>query len=365
MARHQSELCSVYIIKYAKADSILFDCFNKSNFHLLFSFFLALLPAPQFHLGKYHFNSLLRHWLDRFQYFGNYLCFAEPFVSHHISLRTALFQERLVSNDVLVKFVQIAIDSCCAIQDRLNLERKPVCVQQLISAIEQTLGSIGMVILLQIERSVRGSGSDQESKGETDHKLARILLEELLNRCPVISAPSCGYASPVINSFFKGWYKPILFLRLTAQCLKNYNKLMKMIVELRYDLNTVDHRGNTILHIMMSDILYEINKFQSCNGVDATQQLVDSVVDCVRILLKNGSYPNTRNKRGKLPGEGLEDVKLHTFNPENIIVRFKNLLTEYDCSLTLKYLAATKIIDSKIPNKNHLPRAMVKFVDLH
>ena len=307
----------------------------------------------------------MRHWLDRFQYFENYLSFADSFIFGYVSLRTALLEEMLLSSDVLVKFGTIAIDSCCAIQERLNYEKKRGCVQEMISAIEQTLVSIGVVILHLIERSFKSSRSDQDSKSETDHKLARILLEELLNRCPVISAPSCGYASPVINSFFKGWYKPILFLRLTAQCLKNYNKLMKMIVELRYDLNTVDHRGNTILHIMMSDILYEINKFQCCNGVDATQQLVDSVVDCVRILLKNGSYPNTRNKRGKLPGEGLEDVKLHTFNPENIIVRFKNLLTEYDCSLTLKYLAAKKIVDSQILYENCIPKALVEFVALH
>ena len=284
-------------------------------------------------MDKYHFNSLLRHWLDRFQCFGNYPCFKDTFITGYVSLKTAFYEKRVLSNDILVKFATVAIDSCCAIQERLNLERKPSCVQELITAIEQTLVSIGVAILHLIKRSVVGSGYGQESENGTNHRLARVLLVELLHRCPMVSAPCCGYASPVIISFFRGKYKQPAIVALTEQCMNNYHQLMKMIVESHSDLNAVDHHGNTILHIVMSNILYEISELESLTNTGfSMKQVEESIVESVRILLENGSYPNARNKEGKLPGEGLEDVKLDTFNPENINSCFKNLLAEFDCS---------------------------------
>ena len=82
-------------------------------------------------------------------------------------------------------------------------------------------------------------------------------------------------------------------------------------------------------------------------------------------MLENGSYPFAKNKDGKCPFDGVIDTKLCHSIPEHVIASCKELMTKYDCSLTLRYLAATKIIESEIPYRHLLPEDLVKFVDLH
>ena len=158
---------------------------------------------------EHRYNSLLRHHLDYFSDVGNHLYFAGLMIIGDVSLMTALNSDVLVSNDVLVKFVHGAIESCCEIQKRLNTETKSGCIKELLSFSEQTLVVIGGLILHLMKRSNKMSHRmiKQGSQSSTNHSLARILLNEILLRCPVVVAPGIGYATPVANVLFKVQYK--------------------------------------------------------------------------------------------------------------------------------------------------------------
>ena len=93
--------------------------------------------------------------------------------------------------------------------------------------------------------------------------------------------------------------------------------------------------------------------------------MAETTLKIIEILLENGSYPHARNKKGQCPGDGLPNVKLFRLNPENLIVQFKNLIARYDSRMTLKFMSARKIVDSKIPYKDLLPEHLVDFVNLH
>ena len=318
-------------------------------------------------------NSLLRHKLDSFSETGNYLHFSDLLLMNHdISIRSMLYSEALLSSDALVKFVQIAIDSCCVIQDQLNHETKPGCVQEMISAMAQTLIIVRALILLMIKRSDRNIDKERnangknfkESKDKINDSIAKILVEEVLNRCPTVSAPFYGYSSPVANILFNIRYKPLLYSHLTEQCFSHNYTFMMMIVQSQCDFNAPDSLGNTVLHNVICDVLQEIDFFYNSRGDNRTT-LADLAFEIVKLLLEKGSYPHAKNKDGKRPFDGITEDKFHRMNRKDINVRFKDLMTKYDFTLTLKFLAATKIADLKIPYRNLLPDALVKFVDLH
>ena len=141
---------------------------------------------------------------------------------------------------------------------------------------------------------------------------------------------------------------------------------MEMLIDSKIDLNATDHQGNTILHVVMSDIQREVDFLKRINfGELIIERHIDTAVDIAQLLLDHGSYPHAKNKRGNCPGDQLHDVKLEYFNPETLIDRFKDLLKNYDCSLTLKYLAAVRINQYNIPYRQHLPESLIKFVDLN
>ena len=94
--------------------------------------------------------------------------------------------------------------------------------------------------------------------------------------------------------------------------------------------------------------------------------LMDAAVEVVEILLENGSYPHVRNKEGKHFLDGFIDYKPHsTLDAKYIFFYCKKLMKKYDRTLTLKYMAAKKLVHSEMPYRNLLPQALVKFVDLH
>ena len=316
-------------------------------------------------------NLLLRHQLDRFPETGNYLYFSELlFREQGISLWSMMCYKALVSSDVLVKFVQIAIDSCCVIQRQLNLETKPGRAQELLSAIAQTIIIVRALILIMIRINDKNvdmnhySSNLQELKGLITHNIAKILLDEVLYRCPTVSAPILEYSSPVANILFNICYKPILYSHLIEQYpLYNY-KFMVMILQSQCDLNAPDSQGNTILHNVICDIVQDIHFFHDFRG-DNKGILTNLALEIVKLLLGSGSYPHAKNKEGKCPLDELTDDKLEGLNPEDIKIQFKELAEKYDSTSTLKFLAATKIVDLKIPYGNSLPDALVKFVALH
>ena len=287
-----------------------------------------------------------------------------------VSLQLWQYRRALLSTDVLVKFVQSAIDSCCVIQNRLDFETKLGCAQELVSAMALTLIVVRALILLVIKRSDRSisqeydSESHKKSKSNDNYRIARILLEELLNRCPMVSAPCYGYVSPVTNILFNIDYKPYLFANLFGQCYEYNCQLIMMIAQSRCDFNATDSQGNTLLHNVICDALKEIEFFHDYLG-NPRKEVTEAVIPIIKSLLENGSYPYARNKDRKCPFDGLNDSKLIELNCENIIVSCNELMAKYDYTLTLRYLAATKIINSKIPYRHLLPEALVKFVDLH
>ena len=81
----------------------------------------------------------------------------------------------------------------------------------------------------------------------------------------------------------------------------------------------------------------------------------------MKVLLENHTYPHARNKYRRTAEDEME---FHRFYSENVITQIKNLLAQYDCSLTLKYLAAKRIADSKIPYKDTLPKELTELVNL-
>ena len=93
--------------------------------------------------------------------------------------------------------------------------------------------------------------------------------------------------------------------------------------------------------------------------------MAETTLKIIEILLENGSYPHARNKKGLCPGDGLPHLKLHRFNPEDLIKQFKDMIAKYDSKMTLKYLAAKEIINSKAPYEDKLPKDLIKFVSLH
>ena len=190
--------------------SFSFSCNNLFNVSgLYFSVQRWFQTCHNKESTELRYNSLLSHHLDYFSNVGNHLYFADLIITGEVSLMTALNSEPLVSNDVLVKFVNVALESCFEIQKRLNTETKSGCIKELLSFSEQTLVVIGGLILHLMKRSNKMSHRmiKQGSQSSTNHSLARILLNEILLRCPVVVAPGIGYATPVANVLFKVQYK--------------------------------------------------------------------------------------------------------------------------------------------------------------
>ena len=322
---------------------------------------------------QHHFNSLFRHWLDCFVYFGNSLHFSDTMIIGYVSLKRSY--DVFLSNDVLVKFCQFAIDSCCIIQDRLNVERKPGCIQELLSALEQTLLAIKGVILHLIKRNDYASGHEQDGpknqkvKVKSIHRIASILIEELLHRCPLVVAPYYEYSTPLLNILFKADYKPRLFYDLTRPCISHTYQFVKIVSELDYDLNATDYHGNTLLHILLSDAILEVDYLKRRHYIQnyLIKQVTDKTIGIVELLLDNGAYPHAKNKQRKSPVDALWNMytNIQRFYLETLVKQLADLLGQYDSSMSLKYMAATKIITSKIPYKDKLPIDVVKFVNLH
>ena len=322
---------------------------------------------------RHDLNSLLRHLLVCFSQTGNYLYFADVIMmnSRGISFITLCYRKALISTDVLVKFVQTAIDSCCVIQNKLNGETKPGCAQDLISAMAQTIIIVRAVILVIMKRSDKNVGKEDDIENSrvsisgSNYRISQILLEELLNRCPAVSAPFHGFEYPVANVLFNVHYKPYFYATLTKYCTMYYLSFMKMLVQSQCDISATDSQGNTILHNVVYDMLQEIDFFNEITRYHNTI-VMDAAVEVVEIFLENGSYPHAKNKKGKHLLDGFIDYKpKSSLNAKTILVRCKDLMTKYDCTLTLKYMAAKTIVHSKIPYRNLLPQALVKFVDLH
>ena len=314
-------------------------------------------------------SSLLRHYLDRFCCTGNYLYFADMMMlGNDISLKTVCFEEASLSNDVLVKFVKMAVDSCCVIQNQLKCETKPGCARELISVMSQILLIIRALILILMKRNDSNTNlghiNSPNFKKEFKSSIAWILVEELVNRCPTVSAPLYGYYSPAANTLFNIVYIPFLFLLLKVHCpVVNY-QFMMMIIQARCDLNATDSQGNTLLHNVIRDILHEIDALLKHRRKNKPI-IANGALEIVKMLLEKGSYPHAKNKEGKCPFDELVNSQPYQLIPEEIFVKFSEIKMKYDCTLTLKYLAATKIVYCKIPYKDLLPEALVKFVDLH
>ena len=316
-------------------------------------------------------SLLFRHKLDHFSRIGDHLYFADIMIfGNDIALQPMCYDKALLTTDAVVKFVQTAIDSCCVIQNQLTIETKLGCAQELVSAMAQNLIVVRALILLMIQRSDRYVSQERhgighkETKNCKNYRIAKILLEELLNRCPVVSAPCYGFHSPVANILFNTSYKPLLYSHLLEQCYRYNCQFMMMIVQSLSDFNATDSQGNTLLHNVIGDVLQEVDFFYHYRG-DHRQVLSNAAIKIIQILLESGSYPHAKNKERKCPFDGFTNKKLYKLNPEYIFASCKDLMTKYDSSLALKYLAATKIVHSKIPYKNVLPEALVKFVDLH
>ena len=205
---------------------------------------------------------------------------------------------------------------------------------------------------------------NKEFTNQGHYRLAKVMLNELLHRCPLVAAPHFGYKSPLINVLFRARYKAIHYSSLTRQCIRYSYHLLKLIIDTQCDLNDTDHNGNTILHIVISDVFQEIECVHKSDQDNVGKQLSDVVVELVQLLLENGSYPHAKNKQGKCPVNGLQDIKPMRYNPENLFISLNDLLEKYG-AFTLQYLSATKIVQAKISYKSKLPEALVKFVDLH
>ena len=142
------------------------------------------------------------------------------------------------------------------------------------------------------------------------------------------------------------------------------SQFMKMIVESVEDLNATDHQGNTFLHIVISDVVEEINHIDISYHSQMTTQ-INIAVETAKVLLENGAYSHARNKQGRCPFDLLQCIRAKKSGPESILEHFRERFKKYDSSLTLKYLAARTIVDSQVPYANRLPKALVRFVDLH
>ena len=314
-------------------------------------------------------NSLLRHQLDRFSFFGNYLYTLDLMIVGNVSFWTSFHHWCKLSNDVLVKFVLVAIESCCVIQDRLNAEKKKVCVYEWIGTMEETLLFIVVLILHLIKRSDNSLEQEANMPCEPDlnnHRMAWILVEELLNRCPGISAPSYGLMWPIMNVIFKAKHRVMRFFRLLQDCVKYNHHFVKMVAASEhFHPNATDSHGNTILHVVTSEVLLEIDPMYHPAHGEILNQQIETTLLIIKVLLECGSYPHAKNKKDQTPEDKIEGVKLERFNPENVITQFKNLLEQYDSTMSLKYLAAKRIVDSQILYKDTLPKRLAEFVSWH
>ena len=317
-------------------------------------------------------NSLLRHQLDRFSFFGNYLYTLDLMIVGNVSFWTSFHHWCKLSNDVLVKFVLVAIESCCVIQDRLNAEKKKVCVYEWIGTMEETLLFIVVLILHLIKRRYKSFEPELGRSCERDLKndsVARILVEELLYRCPGISAPFHCLMWPVMNVIFKAKHRIRRFSNLTQHCVKYNYHFVKMVAESqRLHPNATDSDGNTLLHVVTSEFLPEIEYMYHPAQDDMLKQHVETRLLILKVCLENGSYPHARNKQGRTAEDELDCLQhcmeFQRFDRENLTTQIKNLLAQYDSSLTLKYLSAKRIADAKIPYKNTMPKELTELVNL-
>ena len=316
-------------------------------------------------MQRHFWNAHVKHQLDRFTQFGNHLYTLDMIIFEN-SFKDALNPGAL-SNDVLVKLVYVALESCCVIQKRLKNESKQSCVHELIYAIEKTLRFIVWCILDLIKRNDYIVFPELDRPSLKNHGVARILVDELLHRCPEISSMHYGYTWPVMHVIFKPKCRVMRFSDLTIECTEYHYHFVKMVIQSKYDLNAADWEGNQILHVVTSEVLKEIDfmLIKYPEDHDAIKRVVENRLKITNLLLENGSYPHARNKKGHCPCDGLPDVKLHQFNPENLIMQFKNLIGKYERKMTLKYISAKKIADSQIPYQDVLPGYLVKFVCLH
>ena len=300
----------------------------------------------------------MRHQVDRFIHFGNYLNALNSTIIGKASFMSAFHFRCILSNDVIIKYAIVAIESCCVIQNRLSTERKQGCVQELIETIEETLLFIVGWILHLIKRSDNSFQSELSQPHEPNlksHRLARIL----------VSAPFYGYAWPIMNIIFKAKHRIKRFANLTKKCPEYNYHFVKLVIQSGYDLNKKDWEGNTILHVVISEILQEIDSMYNSRADNAVEQLMETRSKIIEILLEKGSYPHARNKAGQCPGNGPPIVKIQRINPDDVMTQFKNLLAKYDRTMTLKYLAAKTIVDSQTTYQDVLPKHLVKFVNLH
>ena len=310
----------------------------------------------------------MRHQVDRFIYFGDYLNVLNLLIVGKTSFMTAFHFRCFLSNDLIIKYAIVAIESCCVIQNRLGRERKLGCVHELMETIEETLLFVVGWILHLIKRSDNSFQSElTEPAGSIlkSHRVAWILVKELLHCCPEVSAPFHGYSWPMMNISFKAKYRIKRFANLTKECREYNYHFVKMVIQTGYDLNKADCEGNTILHVVTSEILQEIDSMHNSGEEDAIKQLIETRLKIIEICLEKGSYPHARNKKGQCPGDGPPNAKIQRFDPDDIMTQFKNLLAKYDSTMTLKYLVAKKIVESQIAYKDILPKHLVEFVNMH
>ena len=123
---------------------------------------------------------------------------------------------------------------------------------------------------------------------------------------------------------------------------------MTMIIWSNCDLNDTDSNDNTILHNVICDFLREIDFHHDYQG-DNQKIQIDQFLEIVKMLLENGAHPHANNKEGKCPLDAITATKLRKFNTKDIMIHCKDLMTKYDCTLTLKYQTAKKIVGSNIP----------------
>ena len=289
-------------------------------------------------------------------HFGNYIEFSEIFITGEI-MKTARRDESVMTNDVLVKFVQVAVESCVVLQNQLTGERNPACAQELISVMAKTMIVIRAIILQLLKRSDGQADQPQNeeydkgyeeyveellmkndhssinqgqsgSKSKANHGIAWILWNELLNRCPTISAPFLDFKSPVITIVYDILYKPFITAMICRRCTGYHKQFLQMIVASQCDLNSTDNQGNSILHNIICDFLQEIDFHSRRNKNNA---LIVTALQVVGYLLENGAYPHTRNRQGNCPVEGLTKVKLYGFfNPETLIGPLRKLLSHHN-----------------------------------
>ena len=310
-------------------------------------------------------NAVLQHQLDLFRQNRDYLYFVDVFVKSKSTLNRLLHPAFTLETETIWKIVDVALESSHKMQEALLTESKFSAVRELVSQLETTLLAVRTIILKLIEVSNHPSSQDHNIQSSSAHNLdvAEKIFKETFRRFPEVVAPSIGYRCPLPHVFLSSKYKTFMFtMTLIPRSLQYLHALTKMFIDSGIDVNCADSSGNTLLHMVIISLPYDLKWFSPNSPYYSGDALCAATTESIAdLLLQSGIYLYARNKQRQTALDLIADPELQ----ESVANPLIALMDKYKEFPSLQHLVAITLRESNIPYQERLPELLVKFVNLH